>query len=70
MCAAFTDAKISDDMVKLIHQRTGGRLRAIKNAIAFVDAQAKRSRAEITPENWGNKRLLNDDRDVPEGADD
>lgn len=69
LASAFTDAKISDDMIELIRRRSGGQLRGIKQAIALLDQHARRNRGEITAEGWGNRALLPDDRDIREDAD-
>jgi hypothetical protein len=71
LCSAFIpDVKIADSMIELIRHRSGGQLRGIKQAIALVEAHARRNRGEVTADDWGKRALLPDDRDVPKGEGD
>lgn len=67
--ALLPDVKLHGDMVARIQKATQGEARAIKNALAMVEAWAKKTRQpQVTAEAYGNRPLLGDDNRRAETA--
>jgi hypothetical protein len=63
MCVALIpDVKVSDPMVEEIQRRTQGSVRHIMGALARVEAFAKRSRIEVTPDSYKGLPLVSSDK--------
>lgn len=65
VCNELSDVKIAPDLAHLIHAKSLGRLRAIKNMIARVEHAGRKRGGTMTLETWGNKPLVKEDRNRP-----